>query len=96
MQCINDTQVWRVVVGATETASSFIGLVVAYVDDLLLLLPDAGLRTSFNDALRSLWKLSSEQVLDGSAPFMFLGLEIQRLPNGDVLVHQGSFVRQAH
>ena len=94
VQCLNDTQVWRVVVGATECASSFVGLVVAYVDDLLLLMPDASLRTSFNDAPRALWKLSYEQALDGSAPFMFLGLEIQRLPNGDVLVHQGSFVRQ--
>ena len=94
IQCINDTQVWRVIAGPTESAESFVGLVVAYVDDLLLLMPDAALRTSFNDALRSLWKLSSEQVLDGSSPFMFLGLEIQRLPNDDILVHQGSFVRQ--
>ena len=29
VQCINDTQVWRVVVGAAESASTFVGLVVA-------------------------------------------------------------------
>ena len=87
------TQVWRVIRGDIESDASFVGLVVAYVDDLLLCMPSAGLRTSFNQALRNLWTLSSEQVLDGSSQFMFLGIEIQRTASGDLLVHQASFVR---
>ena len=94
VQCVNDSQVWRVVKGKVESPDSFVGLVLAYVDDLLLLLPGERLRVAFNDALRKLWKLSSEQVLDGSAPFIFLGLELQRKPCGDLLLHQGSFVKQ--
>ena len=57
-QCVNDTQVWRVIRGADEDASTFMGLVVAYVDDLLLLFPCSGLRIAFNEALRRLWTLS--------------------------------------
>ena len=91
---MNDSQVWKVIAGEVDKPESFVGLVVAYVDDLLLMFPSSSLRVAFNTALRALWTLSSEQVLDGSAPFVFLGLELQRLPNGDLLVHQGSFVRQ--
>ena len=94
MQCVNDSQVWRVIAGDVETAESFVGLVVAYVDDLLLFMPSSSLRVALNDALRKLWKLSSEQVFDGTSPFMFLGLELQLRPSGDLLVHQASFVRQ--
>merc|ERR1712240_621720 len=92
VQCINDSQVWRVIAGATESPDTFVGLVVAYVDDLLLLMPSSSLRMAFNDALRMLWTLSSEQVLDGTSQSMFLGIEIERLADGSLWVHQRSFV----
>lgn len=94
VQCVNDSQVWRVIEGDTDCETTFVGLVIAYVDDLLLLFQDTVLRAGFNAALQRIWKLSSEQVLDGSKPFMFLGLEFAWSASGDLVIHQTSFIRQ--
>ena len=41
-----------------------------------------------------MWRLSSEQHFEDGEKFVFLGLEFQRLPGGDVKVHQEMFVAQ--
>ena len=72
VQCVNDSQVWRVIEGDIDSHESLVGLVIAYVDDLLLLFRSPELRVAFIVQLQSLWKLSSEQVLDGTSPLCSL------------------------
>ena len=95
-QCCNDTQVWRIValspkeevhharstLGGVEKTGPTIGLMVAYVDDFLLLLPAGPVRDGLVGALRKLWTMSTEQTLKLGEPFTFLGLEFEKRKMG--------------
>ena len=82
-QCINDSQVWKVIEDCGDEREQLdrariVGLVICYVDDLLMLFERGEVRQEFTTTLRRMWKLSTEQELGDGEKFMFLGLELER------------------
>ena len=52
-QCTSDSQVWRIVEKGAETT---LGILLCYVDDMLLLMPGGKVRQGLVTYLHSLWK----------------------------------------
>ena len=88
-QCSSDTQVWKIV--SKSDPSRLLGLMVVYVDDFLILCPAGQMRTKFIEALRKVWKIKEEQVLDADHDLTFLGLEFRSVKGG-VKVGQWKFL----
>ena len=77
-----------------DPGEELLGLLICYVDDLLLLMKSGPIRQGLIDCLRKLWTMSTEVDLKFGQPFTFLGLEIERAENGDLHVHQRTFIRK--
>ena len=94
MQCRADSQVWRVVRENDNSKAETLGLLVAYVDDLLLLMPNGSMKRGLIDHLRTLWNMSTEVDLTDQQKLTFLGLELERTPTGALLIHQRAFIEK--
>ena len=100
-QCATDSQVWRIVekqgchvqtrVDASKEQET-LGLLVCYVDGLRFLSPKGKMREGLRDALKAIWEITEVDLLPG-VPFTFLGIELDRKPNGDLRIHQSTFTR---
>ena len=98
IQCKTDSQVWRIVSvksGAThvEHEAKTLGLLICYVDDLLLLSPKGPMRDGLTAAVKKIWEVTEVDLIQG-VPFAFLGIEIDRRANGDLKIHQSAFTKQ--
>ena len=66
-QCTSDSQVWRIVRdgGSRMSSSGTLGLMICYVDDLLLLCPHGSMRSGLEDALISStgWEITKVNLL---------------------------------
>ena len=93
VQCATDSQVWRIVAsgGSTLVGNTTLGLLIGYVDDLLLLSPQGAMRDGLSAAVRRIWEITEVDLQQG-VPFMFLGIELDRKANGDLRIHQSAFV----
>ena len=69
------------------------GLLLCYVDDMLLEITAGGVQKGLVDYLKTLWKMSTEVELTEKTPMMFLGLELEREKGGGLLIHQRTFAR---
>ena len=65
IQCASDSQVWRIVetMGSPCAARSgehetTLGLLICYVDDLLLLSPEGKMRTGLKDTIKKIWEIT--------------------------------------
>ena len=70
------------------------GLVLVYVDGLLLLMPDDGVKAALQSHLQTLWEMKAGPSLAPGKPVCFIGLELERMQNGDLRIHQQTFIRQ--
>ena len=78
-----------------DTKAVTLGLVLCYVDDMLLLKETDEVQKGLIAHLRSLWKMSTEVELTEETPMTFIGLELKREKGSrDLQVHQQTFVRQ--
>ena len=89
-QVTRDSQVWMAKGEATETIR---GLVLVYVDDLLLLTEAGAIREELKAALRRTWTIGSETELTKGVTITFIGLELEVEPDGTLRIHQSSFTR---
>ena len=71
-----------------------LGLLICYVDDLLLVIKDGSIKAGLIAHLRTLWEMSTEVDLKADQPFTFLGLEIELNAKGDLYVHQKTFIKK--
>ena len=95
-QCSADSQVWRIVHTTQDGENAeTLGLLICYVDDLLLPMPADGVRAGLVGYLHTLWKMSTEVELSPTTPLTFLGLELEReAVSGDLIIHQQTFTKQ--
>ena len=70
-----------------------LGLLICYVDDLLLLTPKGAMRDGLKRSLKEIWQTTEVDLLPG-VPFTFLGIELVRKQNGDLRIHQSTFTKQ--
>ena len=92
VQCLCDTQVWRLVKVGDETTT--LGLLCACVDDFLLMAKAGDMVKAFIKHLKSMWTMSTEVELTKTQPMTFVGLEMQLEDDGTLLVHQRTFTRE--
>ena len=93
-QCTSDSQVWRIVQEG-DTSQKTLGLLLCYVDDMLLLAKADEIQNGLRTHLRGIWKMSTDVALTEDTPLTFIGLELERLRgSGDLKVHQRTFIRQ--
>ena len=90
-QCATDSQVWTVQKDGDATLH---GLVIVYVDDLLFLMPDDGVKTGLQSHLRTIWEMKASASLAPGKPVCFIGLELERDQSGDLKIHQRTFIKQ--
>ena len=81
--------------GNDDSKAETLGLLVAYVDDLLLLMPNGSMKRGLIDHLRTLWNMSTEVDLTDQQKLTFLGLELERTPTGALLVHQRAVIEHS-
>ena len=103
-QCHNDSQVWRITESMGElpapgsarkgAGSHTLGLLICYVDDLLLLIQNGTVKHGLIEQLRALWTMSTEVDLQAGMPFSFLGLEFERSDDGVLHIHQRAFIKK--
>ena len=100
-QCHNDSQVWRITESNGElpgtdpgARSHTLGLLICYVDDLLLLIQNGAVKNGLIEQLRALWTMSTEVDLQAGTPFSFLGLEFERSGDGVLHIHQRTLIRK--
>ena len=67
---------------------------IVYVDDFLILAPASDMRAKLKLHLESIWDMCAEKPLNKEAPLKFLGLELQQLADGTIVVHQHSFIQE--
>ena len=79
---------------AGSDKDEFLGLMVCYVDDLLLLMKNGAVKQGLLSQLRALWKLSTEVDLKVGSPVTFLGLELELDRTGSLHIHQRDFIRK--
>ena len=94
-QCTTDSQVWRIVESRGSSVEVVtLGLLICYVDDLLLLCPQGAMRAGLERALteNTAWEITKVDLIPG-VPFTFLGLEIERKQNNDIRIHQTAFTK---
>ena len=82
---------WKI---GLEGGSGTLGLMLVYVDDFMLLSPCDEVQQGLIKELQKKWKMSTNVMLTVATPITFLGMELELEKNGDVLVHQRSFVKQ--
>ena len=92
-QCMSDSQVWRIVQDGDRSSMTH-GLLLCYVDDMLLETPAGGIQQGLTTHLKSFWKMSTEVELTEQTPMMFIGLELEREKGGGLVIHQQTFIRQ--
>ena len=93
-QCLSDSQVWRIVQKGDATNRSH-GLLICYVDDMLLEISSGGIQKGLVAYLKGLWRMSTEVELTPKTPMTFIGLELELDgETGDLLIHQQTFTRQ--
>ena len=88
VQCVTDTQVWKI---CRKGSTELLGLMVVYVDDFLILCPGGKMRESLITALKTIWTLRPEAVLSPESNLTFLGLEFTHKPGG-VYISQRKFI----
>lgn len=96
---LKDANLWAIqeVREASSSSSrewgSALGLMIVYVDDVLMVGPKE-VTDAASGTIERAWKTSNPEYASlGGAPMRFLGIEIQRLENGTYYLHQGSYVR---
>ena len=72
-QCASDSQVWRIV--SEKDPEQTLGLLLCYVDDMLLLMPGGGVKAGRTNYLHTIWKMSTDVELTAATPLMFIGIE---------------------
>ena len=79
-QCTSDSQVWMIKEegGSGDTY----GLVIVYVDDLLLLSPAGDVRAALKEHLKSIWEMSEVPDLTPGISLSFIGLELEMESSG--------------
>ena len=89
--CPWDSQVW-LMTQKGDASNKLLGIMVVYVDDFLLQTDAGPMRDAFLAALAKVWTLDKEKTLEVGSPFTFLGIEMVMQKNGDVLLHQRTFI----
>ena len=74
--------------------SEAVGLLICYFDDMLLMTLEGDVQKGLSTALSKRWKMSTEVKLTNLTPMVFLGLEIERDSEGNLLIGQSSFVKK--
>ena len=89
-----DSQVWKIVEENlnSDAESEIHGLLVVYVDDLLLQALEGDVRSQMLEKIASFLTLAKEASLTRQLPLTFLGIDIEEQDNGDVILHQKRFV----
>jgi hypothetical protein len=61
---------------------------------MLLEVPAGSIQEGLTAHLKTFWKMSTEVELTEKTPMTFIGLELERVKGGDLLVHQQTFTKQ--
>ena len=64
-----------------------------YVDDFLLQTEEGPMRDGFLAALNKVWTSDKEETLRVGGTLAFLGIEMYKRKNGDVVLHQRAFIQ---
>ena len=87
-----DSQVWLIMLA--DGSSELFGLIVVYVDDMLILLGNDDIYIELLSVFGGVWELSAERRLDTDTPLLFLVIEIELCKStGDMLSHQKAFTK---
>ena len=81
--------------GTSGSGATTLGLLICYVDDLLLLMRNGDVKSGLIEQLRALWTMSTEVDLQAGTPFSFLGLEFERTDDGTLHIHQRTFIKKS-
>ncbi len=79
---------WKLV----DQHDNVVGLMVIYVDDMLVAAEDGNLQEAFG-ALKKSWNCSPEEYVNKEQSMRFCGYEIVELETGQVHIGQGSYTR---
>ena len=91
-QCAADSQVWMIIPDSTN--AELLGLLVVYVDDMLIGWKSRVVCDAILSAFREIWELSTERQLSADCPLLFLGLEIEKCKKTkDLIIHQRTFTK---
>ena len=91
IQCRMDSQVWKI--SEDIDGSDLMGLLICYVDDMLLLMEGGSARDGLSAALSGMWKMSTEVQLEVGMKMGFLGLELELKSLSRLLIHQILFIK---
>ena len=86
VQCSTDTQVWKIVESTKPT--EVLGMIIVYVDDLLLLAPIDEIRDGLVKVLRDTWNMKPPAELTKTNSLTFLGVELHLTDTGVTLTQQ--------
>ena len=93
-QMITEPDLWKVVEDTSESkgveSGEVCGLVLVYVDDLLIVGPD-GLRAEIVKVIQSRWETSNPETIGSDEGSRFLGTEIWHFPNREWRITQVNY-----
>ena len=57
-------------------------------------MPGDAVKAGLQDHLRTVWEMQASPSLKPGTPVSFIGLELERDPNGDLRIHQHTLIKQ--
>ena len=88
---VSDPNVWQLIDTSCELGREISGLMLVYVDDLLILGPRALVQSALA-RIKEAWDLSTPEWLNSREPVRFLGVDIWKMPQG-MFMNQESYIK---
>ena len=80
-QMVTDPNVWKIVTQSDLGEEQLQGVMIVYVDDLMVLAPEKIARSTI-ERIKEEWDVSTPEWLEEAKPTKFLGIEIRRKNSG--------------